>query len=140
MEKQSGFRTRSEAANAILRADLPYVSARVERRIVYVTEKTKQYNSPIAERLRDKIIYALRENERLCSDICAAFDDLDKIKTIAVVHKTNSDAKKVRSALNKVHALIKTYHTAQERYDQTEKDYLAYVVEQGCLLVTDGID
>lgn len=146
METQSGFRTRSEAANAILKADLPNVSARIQRRIAYITERTKQYNSPqynfqLAERLRDQIIDALRENERLCYDICDAFDNLDKIKTIAEVHKTNSDAKKVRRALNKVHTLVTLYHKAQARYDQSEKNYLDYVVEQGdCLLVTDGID
>ena len=113
----------------MLRADAIKVSANVNRRIAYITEKTKEYHSPIAEKLRDRIIASLRENERLCYAICDAFDNVDK---------ANSEAK--AAATERLLQVAESYTKAQARYTKVEQDYTNYAIEHGALLIVSGLD
>jgi hypothetical protein len=68
----------SEARHASLRANAIETSATVKKRIEYIIQTTSQFDSIIAERLKDRVIDALKENEHLMYAICDAFDNFDK--------------------------------------------------------------
>ena len=120
---------RSEEASALLRADLIQISANVKRRVAYIKRKTKQYNSKIAECLRDNIITSAHENERLCYAICDAFDKLD-----------NSKVDKKSEAMERVLALRRQFYQAQAHYDRVEQDFTEYVISQGAVLLFENLD
>jgi hypothetical protein len=119
----------SEQRHKALRADARQVSANVNRRIAYVTEKTKEYDSPRARTLRDHIIDALKENERLMFAICDAFDNVDK-----------ADSAAKAAATERLLQVTQSYKKAQAHYTKVEQDYTNYAIEHGALFVVSGLD
>jgi hypothetical protein len=130
----------SDQARAVLRADLIEISAKAKRRAAYITEKTKQYNSPIAEVLKIRLIDAMNETERLCFAICDAFDNIDKVNAVASIHKRQSDVKNVRDAVERLLDLRRKYYQASARYGEVEQAYTDYAVQQGAVFLYEGLD
>jgi hypothetical protein len=130
----------SEASTAVLRADLVEISAKIKRRVAYITQKAKQYDSSRAERLRDNVIDAATESERLCYAICDAFDRVDRANAVASIYKRQSDVKSIRDALARVLILRRQFYQGQTHYYQAERHFTDYAISQGALLIFEGID
>jgi hypothetical protein len=121
----------SEARDTSLRANAIETSATVKKRIEYITQKTSQFCSIIAMRLKDRVIDALKENEHLMNAICDAFDNFDK---------AGDDVKRRKKAHTHLLHIESLYRRAQQHYIEVENDLTDYVASQGDVLVIQGLN